>query len=909
MATKHTKKKMSTKKKLAAATAVVLSAALLAGGAFAFQDFTQSATNRLLTNTSGSVILHDDFDNVPDSYDDYGNAILNKDVYVENMGEQDLVVRVRFDEEFQVGNRLLVGASVTDKTTWDTLEFPNATTLAADGLVAGHRKQTDPILPYYEWYMTGEWKHYKPGTGSSGDNVYSHLQAFDDGTEAQHTANPAPVITMATYTAKPDLYTGEGIDGRWVLDTDGWAYWSQPLPGGKATNLLLDSVKKIGLPDDNSQYNINVVLQATSFGDAGLFITYPDTATPDGKDLIDRITNETVEPLAPEGFRFAGSSFIIGTSTSKDISASINGVPVTADSGVTFTIVENEGETPVDPITQIEISGITVTTVDAPERQFTIRANFSPDVEGTKDLATQYPNGVMLLGSIKDVGDGEFATENVSPLLSLQLDGNRDGLIDAGELSSVVTLDLSSLTSGPIVDTDLLGLGEVLPSLNNLTGIDLSGLDGAGEGVQDLLTALLDGKPNSQIKVLNLSDASNVDGLGGLLGNLTNLLELDLSGAEFDGDSELTGFLGNLANPALLQTLNLSGATGLLEPVLSALTGLLNLDLSGITSSLTPDLSGLGKLLSLDLSNSTGLSGNFGDIIASLPVKGLLQSLNLSGIGDISGLNLTGLTGLLNLDLSNNLLSGILGGTGDILNGAISGLADLTNLKSLDVSGNSGITGILIGDDGDGLLSSLTNLDASGLSQLLTLNAPNTGLINLDLLDSTGLLGLNLSGTDIIRLADIGGLGKLLNLKNLDLSGGALTGPLNFPSLPSLVELLVNNLKGVTGLDVSQLSALKSLNLTGLTEIAPKALNLLGSGLIKSTDDIAAILSNPLVLLNPPTIEDILAEDVTMDDIEGLDGNQGLINNLLGGVLNTVGSLLGGLGSVVQSLLKTLGLA
>jgi len=58
-----------------------------------------------------------------------------------------------------------------------------------------------------------------------------------------HEARPtlyAEITTMATWTAMSDAQKDAFVG--WVIDRDGWAYWSQPLMPGDATGLLLSSI-------------------------------------------------------------------------------------------------------------------------------------------------------------------------------------------------------------------------------------------------------------------------------------------------------------------------------------------------------------------------------------------------------------------------------------------------------------------------------------------------------------------------------------------------------------------------------------------------------------------------------------------------------------------------------------------
>lgn len=74
------------KKSTQLAMTLVLVAGIILAGTFAWFSFTQNATNVLEGFTNPKVNLHDDFWEP------------NKDVYVENSGNQPLYVRVRLDE-------------------------------------------------------------------------------------------------------------------------------------------------------------------------------------------------------------------------------------------------------------------------------------------------------------------------------------------------------------------------------------------------------------------------------------------------------------------------------------------------------------------------------------------------------------------------------------------------------------------------------------------------------------------------------------------------------------------------------------------------------------------------------------------------------------------------------------------
>ena len=277
------------RKKSAAIVAIALSLALIMGGVFAFTDFSQSFTNRFRGGADPDILLHDDFE-----------PGVNKDVYVENTGKVPMIVRVQFAEYLQIGNTPVTGLNPDDKTTWVIREFYTAP--AADGSLPSQNRHI--------WYMTGNKKVFKPGTGEMGSYQFTAGQTFPDGSVAKETLGKTPVMLMADYLANKAAVDAAYPDGVWVLDTDGWCYWTKALKPGEATSLLLDNVipDPDDKPDDNYYYAIDVRLQASNLTEAYL-LEYD--ITEGGKLIIDGIVNPPVYAASQEeGERF---SFVLDT--------------------------------------------------------------------------------------------------------------------------------------------------------------------------------------------------------------------------------------------------------------------------------------------------------------------------------------------------------------------------------------------------------------------------------------------------------------------------------------------------------------------------------------------------------------------------------------------------------------------
>ena len=256
MARKRTQTKKDNKRKMAAIAALVLAAALLTGGAFAWTDFGQMMVNRMRGTADPDVQLHDDFDR------EGVDGFHEKDVYVENTGKVPVIVRIRFDEFFQVGNTVLTYdkegtlSKINNKDTWQPRLFDKVPAVSEE-------------MYHHFWNMSGNDKIYLRGVSEigwkdwSGDAVGS---VGPNGQEFNNTLPSAPVITMADYMTNRSVYDAALADGCWILDTDGWCYWSKMLVPDTATNLLLDSVtlNQLNHPEENYAYFINVKLETSN---------------------------------------------------------------------------------------------------------------------------------------------------------------------------------------------------------------------------------------------------------------------------------------------------------------------------------------------------------------------------------------------------------------------------------------------------------------------------------------------------------------------------------------------------------------------------------------------------------------------------------------------------------------------
>ncbi len=437
-------------------------------GTLAWQSISQTAKNEVKTTINPGGRLHDDFSGPGGT----------KDIYVENFGTQDIYARIRLDEYMELGkgagtddpNReaesLVYGAELDDVTTWTT-HIPGGTSATiGDGMESGWVNNKETFHKYWTWTMGGETT-YMPtfnlnnesltadinGTMAGGNSGTAYgdfvdytleenasktadaLYSSEDGAgttkvEETHTVQKtlnAQVITMAEYNSLSDKLAFEG----WVYDSDGWAYWSQPIAPGTATGLLLDKLdyatktsatgREVSMiPQQDSYYAINAVAQ---------FITYENIGTEtDG----DGFYSEGGTPPSPDALALLSSIGVdIGSVTLSKVTAgedstaeTLTGITdkiltmTTDDAGTSFTAVA-AFSSPMDDATwkwtSSDSSIVTVTPNSSDSSRATVKVADNNNKLGTITITANYttPSGAVLASASfvanvpKDLNVGE----------------------------------------------------------------------------------------------------------------------------------------------------------------------------------------------------------------------------------------------------------------------------------------------------------------------------------------------------------------------------------------------------------------------------------------------------------------------------------------------------------------------
>ena len=485
----RTKQKVSLKKKVAAITAVTLAAILAIGSAYAWHDFSQSAINRNRGIVSPDVLLHDDF------ADEWIDGKREKDVYVENTGDIDTIVRIRFSEFLQIGNDKVVGTNSKDVKTWSVHTFNPG--------LPGHA--TSEAHKYFSWNMDGDQKVYLTDTSEMGYFEYEKTDytwtehhsitstvdyTVEKGANGQpygETLPAATVISMADYIA--DKANIDADDGCWIVDTDGWCYWSKQLKPGEATNMLLSSVEMIKNPNDNYAYNIYVDLEAcnaTEINDmigkgmtknaennlinglAGL-VAIDSTNFPDGafRDaLLNGYTNNAgIKTFAPADTN--GDGKLSEAERNAVTRIDMNGVNASPKSGITNV----EGIKYFPNLTNLSLNDGNLVDLDITENKALISLSCARN-----NITNLNLGNLPALKEIHAQGN-DLSTVNLSQcpeLGMINLNSNSLISIDVSENLKLTSVDLGNNNlSGSIMFSENILLKSIAVNNNNITGLNV----------------------------------------------------------------------------------------------------------------------------------------------------------------------------------------------------------------------------------------------------------------------------------------------------------------------------------------------------------------------------------------------------------------------------------------------------
>ena len=316
----------------------ILSLLGLIGGTFAFTSFNQQALNdrenNIQVEVGGRV------------HDYYNRDTENKDVFVENYGEQPIMARIRLSEYLETQQTgaaaptpLVANTEREQFNTW-TPYIPSATAIGMrTGAGAAFNRYSNLSFGWSRegqsapWYLPtfnhnnldlstaaaghardladGSEELTHPGDGTdaywtggvtytNGENGTTWHGAPDgaERTTAQNLQQERAPITMAQWF---DLPNNQKIGDFWVIDHHtGWAYWASMLEPEAATSYLLDAAEMTNAIQETVfngtyYYGIHVDSQLLSPDNSEDFINDGESHDPNLDYFLEGIKNNAVD--------------------------------------------------------------------------------------------------------------------------------------------------------------------------------------------------------------------------------------------------------------------------------------------------------------------------------------------------------------------------------------------------------------------------------------------------------------------------------------------------------------------------------------------------------------------------------------------------------------------------------------
>lgn len=371
-------------KKRTAVVASAVAAALLLSGTFAWNMATdQTKLNELPKDDPGNyaVKLNEDFDKA--------NPWANKDVWATNEGDNTVIVRMRLEEFYDISYRKDATYNnkegyTTDNNTGKAIFNPTDSTLT--GTDADSSTELDKAITL----------HFGPN-----------------------------VMTMDAWNNAGNPYADATGKGYWVIDKDGWCYYTKALAATESTEWLLDDVdldaeklKKTYKPPYELDYYINVRLQAMS-ADLADFGATDDTAqwtNIDGRQINEDERPDTFERTDDKTISAAARALVMGIEnpdksagkavTSVEDLKTVLADPNTDKVSLTNDLTLQTGEqitVPAGATKTINLDGKTLTATD--EIPLVVGEEAKLVVEGGKIEATaniaQVKNSTLVLNNVK----------------------------------------------------------------------------------------------------------------------------------------------------------------------------------------------------------------------------------------------------------------------------------------------------------------------------------------------------------------------------------------------------------------------------------------------------------------------------------------------------------------------------
>ncbi|WJE11922.1 hypothetical protein QR692_06970 [Lactococcus petauri] len=321
------------KRKLRNITLLVLLG--LVGGTFAFTAFNQQAINDRLRENPAPVGAR--------VHDYFSRQTENKDVFVENYGQEPIMARIRLSEfmEYQrrgqTGWTQVAGGDRHDSSTW-TFYRPEAGNINSRSAVddSSNFNQYSTLTFGWErdnqeepWYLptfnhdstdlttaaAGDAQDYlergatHPGDGK--DNFWQANVSYTNGqndivwpgstegtrTTSQNLRQERNPITLQEWRAlrteaeNDEVGRNKQIGNFWVMDPEtGWAYWANRLNPGQATSYLIDEARmEDAARAIQGSYYYAIHVDSELINVSAERFSHEDQASANLEELLDRI--------------------------------------------------------------------------------------------------------------------------------------------------------------------------------------------------------------------------------------------------------------------------------------------------------------------------------------------------------------------------------------------------------------------------------------------------------------------------------------------------------------------------------------------------------------------------------------------------------------------------------------------
>jgi len=180
---------------------------------------------------------------------------------------------------------------------------------------------------------------------------------------AKETAT-ATVMTMAEWIEK-----GSQPGNYWVYDTDGWAYWANPIMPGEATGLLLDGINMYKNPGEKCYYGLNVVAEFATVGDWEYFTGFNETDNADALELLKaasgNVTTVTVTNNGETTLNPGETTTFSATATT----AANSGIATAAEGEFEWAVYNEDLTLSATSFITVDENGVATLTVGADEKQ------------------------------------------------------------------------------------------------------------------------------------------------------------------------------------------------------------------------------------------------------------------------------------------------------------------------------------------------------------------------------------------------------------------------------------------------------------------------------------------------------------------------------------------------------------